>query len=101
MSRSGLKNKPSAHTKPLVRAYGRGRNRGRRIVRLARTYALDRAIRGGVIEGVGITVHMPTSLRISYRLSRAASSMNAAHDPVRMSVAQDVVPHLCKRGCAC
>ena len=55
-----------------MRAYGRGRNGGRRIVRLARTYALDRAIRGGVIEEVGITVHMHTSLRISDRLSRAA-----------------------------
>ena len=55
-----------------MRAYGRGRNGGRRIVRLARTYALDRAIRGGVIEEVGITVHMPTSLRISDRLSRVA-----------------------------
>ena len=72
MSRSGLKNKQTARTKPLMRAYGRGRNVEGRVVRSARTYALDRAIRGGVIEEVGITVHMPISLRISDRLSRAA-----------------------------
>lgn len=57
-----------------MRAYGRGRNGGRRFVRLTRTYALDRAIRGGVIEEVGITVHADqfTNLRPFVKGSQAA-----------------------------
>ena len=72
MSRSSLKSQNFGAHQTLGACVWTRTKRGRRIVRLARTYALDRAIRGGVIEELGITVHMPISLRISDRLSRAA-----------------------------